>query len=49
MELFYAEIARGADTPDALQAARAQLRKETDPRGFSLAHPAFWAGWFGQR
>lgn len=49
MELFYAEIARGADTPDALRAARVQLRKETDPRGFSLAHPAFWAGWFGQR
>lgn len=48
MELFYAELARTPDTPDtprALRAARERLRTETDPRGFSLAHPAFWAGW----
>jgi tetratricopeptide (TPR) repeat protein len=49
MELFYAELARQGSTPDALRAARTKLRGETDPRGFSLAHPAFWAAWFVQR
>jgi len=49
MGLFYAELAAGRATPEALQAARAALRKEDDPRGFSLAHPAFWSAWFVQR
>ncbi len=49
MELFYAARARGLDTPAALRAARDGLRTETDPRGFALAHPAFWAAWFVQR
>lgn len=45
MELLYAELARGRDVPEALWNARRSLRGEEDPRGFSLAHPAFWAGW----
>jgi tetratricopeptide (TPR) repeat protein len=49
MELLQAELARGQDTPAALRTACARLRRETDPRGFSLAHPIFWAGWFVQR
>lgn len=49
MELFYAARARGLDTPEALRAARDTLRTEVDPRGFALAHPAFWAAWFVRR
>ena len=49
MELFYAELAAGHATPEALQAAQMKLRTEDDPRGFALAHPAFWAAWFVQR
>lgn len=49
MELFYGARARGLATPEALQAARKLLRTEADPRGFALAHPAFWAAWFVQR
>lgn len=49
MELFYAGLERGLDTPAALRAARTALRAGSDPRGFALAHPAFWAAWSVQR
>jgi tetratricopeptide (TPR) repeat protein len=49
MELFYAELARGSPASEALRTARVALRGGTDPRGFALAHPAFWAAWTLQR
>jgi len=49
MELLYAELARGTDTPEALRRTRVAIRHESDARGFALAHPSFWAGWFVQR
>ena len=49
MELFYSALAGGADAPEALRLARVALRHEDDARGFALAHPSFWAGWFVQR
>jgi tetratricopeptide (TPR) repeat protein len=49
MELFYASLARGLDSPAALRAARIAMRAEFDPRGFALAHPAFWAAWSVRR
>ena len=49
MELFYGSLARGNDAAEALRQARVALRHESDARGFALAHPSFWAGWFVQR
>jgi len=45
MELYHGARARGEPAPGALRSARTALRAEQDPRGFALAHPAFWAGW----
>jgi CHAT domain-containing protein len=45
MELYHGERARGRSVPEALRVARANLRAASDPRGFALAHPAFWAAW----
>lgn len=45
MELYHGARAQGHAAPAALRRARASLRAEVDPRGFSLAHPAFWAAW----
>lgn len=45
MELYHGARAEGHPAPAALRLARRTLRSEQDPRGFSLAHPAFWAAW----
>lgn len=49
MEAFYAAQERGLAVPEALRAARLALRGQDDPRGFSLAHPYFWAAWVAHR
>ncbi len=45
LELFQEALARGMEPGQALQRAKLELRRTMDPRGFSLAHPYFWAGW----
>jgi CHAT domain-containing protein len=42
-------ITTGASPVDALRAAKLALRDTADPRGFSRAHPYFWASWSAQR
>jgi tetratricopeptide (TPR) repeat protein len=43
MELYHRARAQGQSAPSALRQTRLQLRSEVDPRGFTLAHPAFWS------
>jgi hypothetical protein len=45
MERFYFYLGSGCEADEALSLARADVLQSTDARGFSLAHPWFWAGW----
>ncbi len=49
MEFFYDARGRGLGPDAALAKARSRLRTSRDPRGFSRAHPYFWAAWTLQR
>jgi CHAT domain-containing protein len=49
MRIFYGHLARGESVIDALRAARLEVMKSDDPRGFSRTHPWFWAAWVDHR
>lgn len=49
MSELYAALGRGKSTAEALRQARLALRRARDPRGFSLAHPYFWAAFVLRR